>query len=189
MPLTLVVKSSSQPSPTTHYSRHAPPPPPQTTNGESRQCSTKYSHPSTIITKIDDSETGATVSFAKRLTHQQSANSIDGETVAGARTTHEFISRHEPPRLHSTSHGDARISNLHAIAHLQESPQPNPYRHTAMTTEQRTKGSTHWRRLPPTSAAGPRRLVQCGTRKAERENPECFSACTNDAKGNVYRVL
>lgn len=32
-------------------------------------------------------------------------------------------------------------------------------------------------------------LVQWGTQKAERENVECFSACTNDAKGNVGGIL
>lgn len=32
-------------------------------------------------------------------------------------------------------------------------------------------------------------LVPWGTETAERERLECFSACTNDAKGNLCHVL
>ena len=32
-------------------------------------------------------------------------------------------------------------------------------------------------------------LVAWATQKAKQENIKCFSACTNDAKANVYRIL
>ena len=32
-------------------------------------------------------------------------------------------------------------------------------------------------------------LVQWGTQKAQQDNLECFSACTNDAKTNVRQIL
>ena len=32
-------------------------------------------------------------------------------------------------------------------------------------------------------------LVEWGTEKAQREDLECFSACTNDAMANVCRIL
>ena len=153
--------------------------------------------PSTVIVKINDSETGHIISFAKWLIDQNSSNgSVTSVSAAsGAVQPTNPSPDMNLPACHRLAEAQyqMRKSLLSTRSHICKNPRrsySSRTPHTALTKNTKNQGlnalatcPTHQRRGAATM------LVQWGTQKAERENLECFSACTNDAKGNVCRIL
>ena len=96
-------------------------------------------HPSTIVMKIDDSETEETVSFAKWHIHQESSDGTPGETTQGA-----VQPTNPSPDMNvsacnslATAQYTMRESVISARPHICKSmaPEPNPYIHTYIHTQ------------------------------------------------------
>lgn len=147
---------------------------------------TQMKHPSTVVMKVIEGDTGEAVSFAKWSIQQRTSS----EEASGA------VQPNEPsPDMNveaCKSLADAQYKMRSALMgdrdHICElSPVPpnanNCHRHGI-------SGLNALATSPKYQCQGAATmLVQWGTDRAKESGLECFSACTNTAKANVHRIL